>query len=128
MAQQANPLFQPSGWHHILLAYQAVSREEKRVILTQQNTVSALCYSARRKGRDLLSLGPRDWVCLFSLGEDQLPTFPPPGTRRAGFIYFWHPPGNEAVRFIIPKPEGQFSVFSRCRGMVTKVTALFPKG
>lgn len=50
------------------------------------------------------------------------------GTRGAGFIYFQHPPGNEAVRFIILKLEGQLRFFSRCRSTVTKFTVLFPKG
>lgn len=60
IAQHAKCLFQPGGWHSVFLAYQAPSREEKRVILTQSTTVSALCSSARRKGRALLCLGPRD--------------------------------------------------------------------
>jgi len=64
---------------------------------------------------------------MFCIGEDRLPTFPLPGMRRAGCIYFQHPPGNEAVRFIILKLEGQFSSFSRCRATVTKFNALFPK-
>lgn len=128
MAQKATCLFQPRGWHSVLLAYQTASREEKRVILTQTTTVPALCSSARRKGMAFLCLGPRDYFCLVSLGEDRLPAFPLPGTKRAALIYFQLPPGNEAVRFIILKLEGQFRFFSRRRGMVTKFTALFPKG
>lgn len=59
----------------------------------------------------------RRWIANFST----------PWNEGAGFVYFQHPPGNEAVTFIILELEGQISFLSRCRGTATKFTMFFPK-
>lgn len=88
MAQQGNCLLQPGAWPSVSLAHQAASREEKKVILTQSGVVSALYSSARRSGGAVRCLGLKDCFCLFSHGEDGLPTFPLLGMKGlASFIF-----------------------------------------
>lgn len=88
--------------------------------------VSAL-YSSARSGGGCPVFGTEALLLFVFPWRRWIANFSTPWNEGAGFVYFQHPPGNEAVTFIILELEGQIGFLSRCRGTVTKFTVLFPK-
>lgn len=124
MAQQTRHLLQAGGWLSVYFVYQAASREQKRVNWDNHDFRSVLC---KKKKEDCPGFPTKGLVLCDFPWRTLLAKFSTPWNKESGWIYFQHSPGNEAVRFINLKLEDKFSFFSRCGGMVTKFTVLFPK-